>query len=228
MDYKKLDAVLVILQDFIDFINKQVGVYCDCLSSFIGNKVRVERQKARVNYPTSKSIKNGQPTVMWSSYEDPNSPDVLHHRIIKVDDFISVNSEKGFNEQQITWAIIVFIFAHWDEEIRPKIAKIRNTEPNNIRVNEFGDLRILRKSIIHNSGILTQTEYDKLTTLKDLVTPNCKITLSHDQMHKLFIHMKQGIARIAFEYTGNLPGTPDISKITGIAIQTINKIADNK
>lgn len=223
MDYEKTKAVLDILQNFIEFINKQVGVYSDCLSSFIGNKVRVERQKARVNYPTSKNVQNGQPTIIWSSYEDSNSPDVLHHRIIKVDDFINTNSEMGFNEQQVAWAIIVFIFAYWDEEIRPQIAKIRNTKPNNIRVNEFGDLRILRKSIIHNRGILTQAEYDKLIILKDLVTPNCKITLSHDQMHKLFIHIKQGIARIAFEYTGSTPCTPNINQITGIAIQTVNK-----
>lgn len=219
MDKATATAELPILQNFIDFINKQVGVYCDSISSFSGNKARVERQKARVNRPSGTKIENGQPTVMWSSYEDPASPDVLHHRIIKVDDFIQVNSESGFNEQQICWAIIVFVFAYWDEEIRPKVAKIRNVEPNEIKVDEFGDIRILRKMIIHNKGILSKNEYAKIKTIKELVQPNTKINFTHDEMHKLFIHMKRGIARLVFDYAGNLPGVPNIEEITGIAIQ---------
>ena len=45
MDMKKTLAEVDILRAFIDFVNKQVGVYCDCLASFEGNKVRIERQK---------------------------------------------------------------------------------------------------------------------------------------------------------------------------------------
>ncbi len=216
----KATRELPILQNFIEFINRQVGVYCDSISSFSGNKARVEIQKARVNRPSKVSIKNGQSTVMWSSYEDPSSPDVLHHRIIKVDDFIQVNSESGFNEQQICWSIIVFIFAYWDEEIRPQVAKIRNIVPNDIKIDEFGDLRILRKAIIHNMGVLTKVEYDKIKVLNDLVKPDDKIVFTHDQMHKLLIHIKQGVARLMLEYTGHLPGAPKAKEISGMAIQT--------
>jgi hypothetical protein len=51
MDMTKALAELDVLRGFIDFVNRQVGVYCDCLSSFYGNKVRVERQVARVTRP---------------------------------------------------------------------------------------------------------------------------------------------------------------------------------
>jgi hypothetical protein len=60
---------------------------------------------------------------MWASLEDPASPDVIHHRITRADDFIAENAEAGFNEQQVCWSVIVFVFAYWDEEIRPQIAK---------------------------------------------------------------------------------------------------------
>lgn len=216
---KKAIEELPILHNFIDFINKQVGVYCDSISSFNGNKARVERQKARICSPSNSSIKNGQPTVMWASFEDQGSPDVLHHRIIGVDDFIQTNSEAGYNEQQICWAIIVFIFAHWNEKIRPQLAKIRSIETSDIKVDEFGDLRILRNAIIHDKGILTQGEYNKIKVINNLVNSDYKITFTHDQMHKLFIHMKQGIARLALEHTGHLPGAPRAEEIVGIAIQ---------
>ncbi len=140
MDHKKINAELDVLREFIDFVNRQVGVYCDCLSGFQGNKVRVERQMPRLLQPTSRKIVDGQPVITHISVEDPASPDVLIQRTIRADEFINVNSEAGFNEQQICWAIIVFIFATWDEEMRPRIARIRGVEPNAIMLDEMGDL----------------------------------------------------------------------------------------
>src|SRR6185437_3722285 len=150
MDRDKALAELPILRGFIDFVNRQVGVYCDCLSGFEGNKIRIERQVARVNRPTSRCIENGQPVIVWESVEDPTQPDVIHQRIIRADEFIKTNSETEFNEQHVCWSIIVFMFAYWDEEIRPRIAKIRGVEPNQVQVNALGDLRILRIGIVHN------------------------------------------------------------------------------
>src|ERR1700676_4688774 len=93
--YKELG----VLRDLIDFINQQVGVYCDCLSGFAGNKIRIERQIPRVQRPTSRHIEKGQPVIVWTSLEDPRSPDIIHNRITRSEEFISENSEAGFNEQ---------------------------------------------------------------------------------------------------------------------------------
>jgi hypothetical protein len=113
MDMTKALAELEVLRGFIDFLNRQVGVYCDCLSGFESNRVRIERQVARVTRPSSQRIENGQPVIVWASVEDPTHPDVIHQRIIRADEFIRVNSEAGFNEQQVCWSIIVFIYTYW-------------------------------------------------------------------------------------------------------------------
>jgi hypothetical protein len=47
MNVAKASAELKILRAFVDFINRQVGVYCDCLAGFQDNKVRIERQGRR-------------------------------------------------------------------------------------------------------------------------------------------------------------------------------------
>lgn len=151
--------------------------------------------------------------------EDPASPDVIHHRIIKADDFMAANAQAGFNEQQTCWAIIVFLFAHWDEEIRPKIADVRGVKSDEVKLDELGDLRILRKNIVHNGGLLPASEYAKLKVMKDLVMPDAKITFTHDQMHKVFTHVKQAIGTLILKYTGGLPGAPKASELVGIAIQ---------
>jgi hypothetical protein len=219
MDMTKALAELDILRGFIDFVNRQVGVYCDCLSSFCGNKVRVERQVARVTRPASRHIENGQPVITWASLEDPTRPDVIRHRIIRADEFIATNSEAGFNEQQVCWSIIVFIFAYWDEEIRPQIAKIRGVESNDVQVDALGDLRILRKSIIHNRGVLTAADHAKLKVISGICREGVTIAPTHEEMHKLFVAIKNAIASLILEYTGHLQGAPKPEELTDIAIQ---------
>ena len=219
MEFNKAKAELAILNNFIDFINSQVGVYCDSLSGFSGNRVRVERQIQRGLHPTNRVIKNGQPVITWTSIEDPTFPDIIHTHVTKADEYIQKNSEADFNEQQICWSIIVFIFACWDEEIRPQIANIRGIQTNDLILDEFGDLRILRKHIVHNSGFLPITQYQKLKVMKEIVEPDKIITFTHDQMHKLFIFLKRGIGKLLLEYTGDLPNAPNADKITNSAIQ---------
>jgi hypothetical protein len=218
---EKATAELPILRNFIDFVNQQVGVYSDCLSGFQGNKVRIERQKARVQRASRTGVENGRPVIVCTSVEDPSSPDVIHHRIIRADDFIAVNAEAGFNEQQTCRAIIVFLFAHWDEEIRPRIAEVRGVKSDDVKLDELGDLRILRKNIVHNGGLLPASEYAKLKVMKNLVKPDAPITFSHDQMHKVFVHVKQAIGTLILKYTGGLPGAPIASELAGIAIQNV-------
>jgi hypothetical protein len=214
-------AELGILRDFVDFINQQVGVYCDCLSGFEGNKVRIERQIPRVQRPTSRRIEEGQPVVVWTSLEDPSRPDIIHNRIMRSEEFIRANSEAGFNEQQICWSIIVFIFAHWDEKVRPEIADMRGVQPNDVKIDALGDLRILRKSIVHNEGVISEGDYRRIRKMSDLFSPNAKINLDHDQMHKVFVFLKQAVAELILHHTGDLPGAPKASDLTDIAIQNV-------
>lgn len=219
---EKALAEIPILQDFIDFVNRQVGVYMDCLSGFQGNTVRIHLQTARVQRPTGSRIKDGQPVIMYTSIEDPRSSDVIHHRIMRTNEFIRDNSEANFNEQQVCWSIIVFLFAYWDEEVRPQIAKARGVKTNDVLVGSLGDLRLVRNSIIHEKGVLSSRDHARLQKMAAIFTPGNKISLTHDQMHKLFIAVKQGIAEVLLTYTEHLPGAPDPSKIADIAIQSGN------
>lgn len=223
MDMAKALAELEVLRGFIDFVNRQLGVYCDCLSSFQGNKVRIERQVARVSRLASRLLGNGQTILMRASLEDPARPDVIHQRIIRADEFITSNSEAGFNEQQVCWSIIVFVFAFWDEEIRPQIAKIRGVKPDEVKIDAFGDLRVLRISIVHNGGVLKAADHAKLRVLKGICQANAKISLTHDQMHSIFVAIKSAIGSLILEYTSNLPGAPKPEEIVDIAVQNTGR-----
>ncbi|TPJ37169.1 hypothetical protein [Mesorhizobium sp. B2-8-3] len=218
-DFDKAVAELPILRGFIDFVNAQVGVYMDCLSGFQGNTARIERQVSRQLRRDGTKIEDGQEVVMFASFEDPSRPEVIHHRIIAAENFLSSNSASGFNHQQICWSIIVFVFAYWDEEIRPQIAKVRGVNPDEVKLDAMGDFRILRNSVIHNKGIISAVDYAKLKVMGDMVKAGEPVTISYDHMHRVFVLIKQAIAELMLHYTGHLPGAPKASELRGIAIQ---------
>jgi len=172
-----------------------------------------------VQKATGRRHENGRPVIVYTSVDDPSSPDVIHHRIIKADDFMAANGEAGFNEQQTCRAIIVFMFAYWDEEIRPRIAEVRGVKSSDVKLDELGDLRVLRHNIVHNGGHLPASEHAKLKVMQAVVKADAPIAFTHDQMHKVFVHVKQAIARLILTHTGHLPGAPDASEIVGVAIQ---------
>ncbi len=112
------------------------------------------------------------------------------------------------------------MFAYWDEEIRPQIARIRGVSVNDIKIDALGDLRLLRVSIIHNGGILSGANHAKLKKMNGLCKPDATIMFTHDAMHKVFVFIKQAIGEIILHYTGHLPGAPNPSEIVGVAIQS--------
>jgi hypothetical protein len=214
------DDYLDTLREFIDFINRQAGVYMDAIAGFAGNKVRFELQVARVRrrFPGGRDT-DGANIVVSTSLEDPHSPDVILNRISRAKDYITDNSERGYNEQQQARAIIVFVFAYWDEEIRPRLARAKNlASTNEIRVDVMGDLRLLRQSIIHNKGNLVGALHHRLKVMQDLFVPE----ISHDSMHQVFIRLKQGIGGLILDHIGRRPGAPDVDEIKDVAIQRTN------
>jgi hypothetical protein len=67
--------------------------------------------------------------------------------------------------------------------------------------------------------VLSLSDHKKLKLMKDLVQPNAPVVLSHDQMHTVFVLIKRAIGEIIAHYIGDLPGAPDWSKVSGVAIQ---------
>jgi len=176
-----------------------------------------------VSHPVSLRRENGQTIIMRASLEDPTYPEVIHQRIIRADEFIAANAEAGFNEQQVCGSIIVFIFAFWDEKIRQQIADIRGVEKDEVEIDVFGDLHILRRMIVHRGGLLGAADHAKLKVLKGICQAGAKISLTHDQMKTIFVAIKQAIGSLILGYTAHLPGAPKPEDIVDVAVQNIGR-----
>ena len=209
-----------VIREYIDFVNRQVGVYMDALAGFEGHRTRVERQVHRISRAIKSSIDNtGQRVVVRASYEDPTQPDVIHNRIIRASDYIAANSENGSNAQQHSQAVLVFLFAYWDEEIRPRLATLKKVESREIESDIMGDLRLLRNDILHNKGIISSKTTNGLKKLCDMFVVDQPIHISYENMHRIFVLIKQDCVRMLFEWLGvkNAPIQPE--EIVDCAIQ---------
>lgn len=209
-----------IARSFIDFVNVQVGAYMDACSGFAQNKSVVERQVHRDVRPdgTKRGTKDA-PRIMMTAVEDPTQPDVLMHRIVLVSEYIAANSVGGSNEQHHARAAITFLYAYWDEEVRPDLARALGVTSKEIVSDIFGDLRLIRHAVLHNKGLLTDTAYKKLKLVGEHFTPNDVVSLPNATMHRIFALIKQDMAqRVIIDSGLQDEGTDEIIEV---AIQRV-------
>lgn len=209
------------VKEFIDFVNLQVGVYMNSIAGFAGAKIQMERQVARVLRTQSrKTDARGDQVITHQSFEDPQRPDVIHSRIVTTKSFIQENSPGAINQRQLSYSVIVFIFTYWEDEIRPRLAEAANVEAKDIKSEIMGDLRCIRNSILHTKGVFTPDWHKKLVILKDCFAVEEQIEVSYELMHQIFVKIKQGCAKLIFEWLGEDPGDRfDIDQLKGFAIQ---------
>jgi hypothetical protein len=192
-----------IIREYIDFVNAQVGVYMDAMAGFEGIKVKIERQTHRISRQSGVKIgERGESVVVWSSYEDPAQPDIIHNRIMRAAEYLAANSRGGKNEQQHSQAIVVFLVAYWEHSIRPRLANAKGVQLNEIKSNVMGDLTIARNAILHSKGSINPKERKRLKALAQMFEREGEIFIAYDNMHKLFYSIKQDIARLLFDELG--------------------------
>jgi hypothetical protein len=209
-----------VVREYIDFVNAQVGAYMDALGGFAGHYARVERQVHRVTRPTQQSG-SGQkePVVVWASYEDPSQPDIIHNRIVRADDYLAVNARGGSNEQQHARAVVVFMYTFWESDIRPRLAAASGVEANEVRSEIMGDLRELRNAIVHARNILRSDSHNKLKKLASMCRAEHPVTVGYDDMHRIFVLVKQDCARLMLEWLDVNDAARIASELKDVAIQ---------
>lgn len=213
-----------VIREFIDFVNRQVGIYMDSMAGFANIKVKIERQVHRVSRRTGRKIgEKGEPVIVWSSYEDPSQPDFIHSRIIRADEYIAANSPGGSNEQQHSQAILVFLFTYWEDSIRQRLADAKEVNKNDIKSEVMGDLRIVRHAVLHAKAKISRKEFGRMKRLMDIFEPEMEINVNYDDMHKIFYRVKQDLAQLLFDWLGvkDAPISPD--QLRDIAIQKVRR-----
>lgn len=208
-----------VIREYIDFVNEQVGTYMDALAGFAGHHSNIQRQVHRISRPTCSIKENGEPIMVCTSYEDPSKPDIILNRIMREDTYIKTNATGGSNEQRYARAIVVFLFTFWEHQIRPRLALAKDVPVEEISSDIMGDMRILRHAILRAKGVIRTEEHKRLKVLNTMYLPDTPIHVPYEDMHRLFVLIKQDCARLMFEWIGvkDAPVSPE--QMVDVAIQ---------
>ena len=144
-------------------------------------------------------------------------------RIVRADTYLEANSPGGSNEQRHARAIVIFLFTYWEDEIRFRLAAAKNVPVNEIKSDIMGDFRILRHAILHAKSSIRPDEHKRLKVVGSMFPPSTPIHISYDDMHQLFVLIKQDCARLMFSWLGVKDGPVSPEQLVDVAIQRGNK-----
>jgi len=159
---------MVKLEEFRNIVDKIYGVYLDSTTGFhtIRRQAIASEKMARENIA---EFQKSHPE--YAHYNLPTSNEMTHWygRLVKehhkghamhlhqcsFSELKDRNHPQGDNFRFIANMCLVIIYQYWEDHYRKAIAESLSCSPDSIKVPVFGDLRRLRRSIIHHRGIAT-------------------------------------------------------------------------
>ena len=148
------------IHEFKQIIDLIYGTYLDSMDGYQLNIIHINKfkdefKKFHDEYRKSNPDKNiSDPSNMVRVYVPHEGFKYAHHSASEVD-IISRNSPNGTNSLLIANLCLVAIYQYWEDHYRQMIARSLNVSKNDIQVAVFGDIKLLRESIIHHRGIST-------------------------------------------------------------------------
>lgn len=154
------------LEEFQSLVDKIYGVYMDSTEGFhlvrrktIASEEQAQEYitKALISRPEYAHYTLAPSDEMTHWYSRPGkerhkgrSPHLHRCTLAKLK---ARNQPQGDNFRFVANMCLVTIYQYWDDYYRGTLAEALGCSPDSIKVPVFGDLRRLRRSIIHNRGI---------------------------------------------------------------------------
>ena len=185
IDKDNLSLLRKTLKELQNRVYAIVGVYFDATTGFVSNINKIqELQKQQTTEISDEYLlqrKLDELDSVWIIYGegDPNTSDAKSFHISTRKEYKKRNSKDGLNYKFLGNMCLVIIYQYWEDSFRGKIAEITNTRKDNILSDLFGDLRLLRRSIIHHNSI----------ALKEV--ENCKLLKWFKESDEIFIDQKK-------------------------------------
>lgn len=170
---------------YLSDIDNIYGVFLDANRGFDLIKDDCEKINRGVSDEMLKKRKN------LYGVGDPNSTESYPLHVVNQYDYLQRNLKNGKNRFMLANQSVVQIYQYWEDMYREEIARNMGICKNDLKVDVFGDLRIIRQSIIHNHGIATS----------DIT--KCKILKWFNQKQVIEIDSKM-FEKIVFESKGSL------------------------
>jgi hypothetical protein len=198
------------IDEFEDVVTSIYGVYLMSTQGFhllVEELMKIQHMtinRLKGTHPERASVQYMDSTLYIFGKGDPNLPTSIELYRCTQGEYKERNSEKGINSRFIGNMCVIAIYQYWEDYFRQKIANFLNrTSKNELTSDIMGDIKILRRSIIHHRGI----------ALKDV--ENCKllrwfkkgddIFIDKDMMQHIVFQVKSYLLALRGEVQKSLP-----------------------
>jgi len=157
------------LSDFESVVTSVYGVYLNSKGGFrllvkeITEAEEKQLEQLRKTHPECASIEflDSQPCLYCEG--NPNIPGASVLYQCSQGEYKERNSDTGINSRFIGNMCVIAIYQYWEDHFRTEIARNLGKNREDILSDIMGDLRLLRRSIIHHRSIaLKEVENCKL------------------------------------------------------------------
>ena len=152
-----MTSIEQIAQEYLTIVDSIHGAYLDAITGFLTlvdeyDKVRQKMLARRPNIPSDAF--DGATMVYGTDLPHQPQSRVVH--ACTQGEYRQRNAEGGQNHKVMGQGSLVQMYGFWEDCYRDKIAKLSGRMKDDLKIDIFGDMRLLRISIVHHRGIATK------------------------------------------------------------------------
>ncbi|MFX0185471.1 MAG: hypothetical protein ACFE95_20500 [Candidatus Hodarchaeota archaeon] len=204
MTMEDYESAIVDLKEFNNIVDRILGVYLDSNLGFALGKKHIENaQRAVVSQnqhdPDLSSFEYLDNSEMIHGEGDPNNPDseILHRTTQR--EFKERNTENGINFKFNANMCLIALYQYWEDHYRSSIATHLGIEKNKLISPILGDIRHIRRSIIHRQSRCVQ-DVEKCVYI-NWFKENDEVAFTKEQFMHILTLVKKYINSLIDEYS---------------------------
>lgn len=145
----RVDALLAAVREFSTALDSVFMTYFDGRGGFL----RL-REHLAPKFAKSAEMYGKTPGELGFIYGegDPNTPEAKFLIYSTQQDVLDRNAEGGANHAFLANLCLVSVYQYWEDHYRKRVAKALGVEKNAVRLPTMGEIRHIRRSIIHNGA----------------------------------------------------------------------------
>jgi hypothetical protein len=201
-----IESVSQVIVEYLRVVDAIYGVYLDSTLGF--QKIRKwidENQqtllRALKNRGEDISLDDLDKSQMIFGKGNPNLPEAYPLHICTQEEHKERNEKDGENYRTIGNLCLVQIYQYWEDYYRAEIAQEFGLDKDDIKLDVMGDIRLLRRSIIHHRGIALE-DIERCKLLK-LFGEGDEIFITENQFEMIVFQIKEGLKALASSYHGS-------------------------
>ncbi|MDD2835605.1 MAG: hypothetical protein PHY05_05590 [Methanothrix sp.] len=207
--YRPAIPEVALIREYFQLVSDIYGMYLAITTSLEFLVVRIREQQVQNTTDNNTTIEELDKLFLSVELSNCNDPNRLCSRPIPTymcsqGGFKEKNALGGFNQRMVGNMCLVLIYQYWDDHYRKKIAEYAKREKDDIKLDIMGDLRILRHSIVHNKGVLSDRK--GFCKILKWYSAGDEISMDLGQFEELIHHVELGLSKLSQDIEDNVLG----------------------